>query len=120
MKKNDIIFIDELKVEASIGVFEWEKKIKQNLIFSLEMEYDFQDAASSDKVDDTVCYATVSQRVTELTQQKHVELLEALGEKIAQTLLTEFPIKALSLRIAKPGAVPAAKSVGIQLYRTKL
>lgn len=119
MSQLDIVFIEGLGVEASIGVYEWEKNIKQKLIFDLEMGVSLETAGQSDNVDDTVCYATVSEQVISLTQSKHFDLLEALGEQITAMILGKFPVLFVKLKLSKPGAVPEAKAVGIKLYREK-
>lgn len=120
MNTPDIVFVQSLGVEASIGVYDWEKQIKQKLLFDLELSCNLIEAGISDNVDDTVCYATVCESITKLTQSQHFELLEALAEQICSTLLTQFPIDAITLRIHKPGAVPEAQSVGIQISRHRL
>lgn len=117
MSRADIIFIEGLSVEASIGVYDWEKEIKQKLIFDLELGVDLSPAGKSDDVNDTVCYATVSAHITELTQKEHIELLEALGEQITSSILAKFAVTSVKLKISKPGAVPTAKAVGIQIVR---
>lgn len=116
----DIIFIEGLSVDASIGVYDWEKQIKQKLIFDVELSSDIQQAGQSDQLDDTVCYAAVSEHITQLTQHQHIDLLEALAEQICSSVLANFNVSAIKLRISKPGAVPTAKNVGIQIVRNRL
>lgn len=119
MIESDSIFIEALEVEASIGVFEWEKKIKQKLLFDLELAVDLTLAGKSDDLANTVCYAQVSELVIKHTQSRHFDLLEALAEQVITQLFNAFPIQTIQMKLAKPGAVPEAKSVGIKLVRQR-
>lgn len=116
----DIVFIEGLSCEASIGVFDWERDIKQTLLLDLELGLDFSKAAASDKIDHAVSYAEVSEHVIELVQSKHHDLLEHLAEKISQSVMHTFPIDTLRIKLAKPGAVKEAKSVGVIIERERL
>ena len=114
---SDTVLIESYEVEASIGVFDWEKEVKQRLVFDLELFGDFSKACQSDDIDDAVDYTAVCAEIDETINQGHFELLEALAEKIAQHILAKFPLESLVLSIRKPGAVPEAKSVGFRIQR---
>lgn len=116
---SDLVFVNGLSIDASIGVYEWEKKIKQRLDFDIELGCSLQTAGISDDVNDTVCYATICEVLASIVHSQHFDLLEALAEQICSTLLTQFPIEYVTLRIHKPGAVPNTKSVGIQIHRLR-
>lgn len=113
------VLIESLKVEASIGVYDWEKRVRQSLEFDLALRCDFSQSAKSDKVEDAVDYAQVCALVAELCQSTHHDLLECLAEKILQACFEGFPVFEISMTIRKPGAVPAAKSVGVKIHRTR-
>ena len=113
----DQLLVDELAIETSVGVFDWEKEVKQCLLLSLVAEYDFSKAEISDQVDDTVSYADLCMTMTEVTQSKHHELLEHLAHNVCSTLLSRYPLKSVDLTIKKPGAVENAKGVGIRVRR---
>jgi len=115
----DTVLIEAYEVAASIGVFDWEKEIKQNLFFDLKLFGDFSKACQSDDINHAVNYAEVCAEIEAITGLKHYELLEALAETIAQHLLSQFPLDSLELTIRKPGAVPRAVSVGIHIKRGK-
>jgi len=115
----DTVLIEAYEVEASIGVFDWEKEIKQCLFFDLKLFGDFSQACQSDDINHAVNYAAVCDEIDEITGLKHYELLEALAEKIAQHLLNQFPLDSLELTIRKPGAVPRAANVGVHIKRGK-
>ncbi len=119
IKYNDIVFVQDLTLDASIGVFEWEKKIKQRLIFNLELSCDFSKASQSDDILDAVNYASVCEEIEKVVSIKHYQLLEFLAEQICDHLFESFNISAVSLIIYKPDAVPKTSSVGVKVYRQR-
>tara|TARA_R110002167_G_scaffold6896_3_gene32547 strand:+ start:1761 stop:2159 length:399 start_codon:yes stop_codon:yes gene_type:complete len=115
----DKVLIHELELAASIGVFDWEKKIKQRLVFSLELYCDFTKATLTDDIDDAVNYAQVCQEIETLLSLKHYQLLEYLAERVCHQLFDSFPISAIQLTINKPEAVSKTKSVGVSVFRER-
>lgn len=113
----DTIFISGLKVDAVIGVFDWEKEIKQPLLFDLEMAWDIKPAALTDDLEKTLDYAQVSVDIEQFTLQKPVDLLETLAENLASFLMAKHGIPWLSMTIHKPDAVENANSVGVKIVR---
>ena len=113
----DIIFLSELRVEAVIGIFDWERKIKQAVVFDIEMGADIKKAASSDHIDDTLNYKAVSKRVTEYVEASEFQLVETLAEKVAQLIMDEFNVPWLRLKLNKTGAIRGARGVGIIIER---
>jgi len=113
------VFIEGYQIEASIGVFEWEKEISQNLRFDLQLQCDFTAASTSDNIEDTVDYGAVCQSIDEVVNSQHFNLLEYLAESVATTLFSLFAVQQLTLRISKPGAVSGAMSVGVQIERSR-
>lgn len=115
----DIIFLSELRVETVIGIFDWERKIKQTVIFDLEMGADIKKAANSDQIDDTLNYKAVSKRVIEYVETSEFQLVETLAEKVAQLVLDEFNVPWIRLKLNKTGAIRGARGVGIIIERGK-
>jgi len=115
----DIVYITDLKIDTTIGVYEWERAIKQTLRFDLEMSHDISVAAQSDNVEDALDYFTVSQRVTEFVEQSSFQLIETLAEKVAGIILEEFPTNQVKMKLSKAGAVKNAKDVGLIIVRNK-
>ena len=118
--QNDIVLIQGLALEASIGVFDWEKKIKQRLVFDLELSCDFSKASVSDDIQDAVNYAQVCEEIENILSKKHYQLLEFLAEKISSHLFETFQIASLKLTIFKPEAVAKTQQVGVSIYRERL
>ncbi len=116
----DKVFIEGLQMEAVIGVYEWERSIRQKLVLDLEMDWDNSIPAKSEKLEHALDYDRLSRRIIEYVSESQFELIETLAEHIAQIILTEFRVPAVSLTLHKPGAVKAAESVGVKISRTHL
>ena len=115
--QSDVIFVKGLKVEAVIGVYEWERAITQPLLIDIALETDISKAASSDNVDDALNYKAVCDDVSEWCQAIKAELLEHLAGQIADKLLTKYASHKVTLSIAKPTAIKQADAVGVQITR---
>ncbi len=113
----DTIFLRDLEIDATIGVFEWEKRIKQKVRIDLEMATDITRAAATCSVDDTLDYKAVAKRIIQFVETGHYELIETLIEKIADILIQEFNVPWLRITVSKPGAVRGARNVGITIER---
>ena len=113
----DIIFLADLRIETVIGIFDWERKIKQTVIFDLEMGADIKKAASTDHIDDTLDYKAVAKRVIQFVEDSEFQLVETLAEKVAQLILKEFNVPWLRLKLNKSGAIRGASGVGIIIER---
>jgi 7,8-dihydroneopterin aldolase/epimerase/oxygenase len=113
----DIIYLHGLKIECIIGIWEWERRIKQAIILDLDMAADIRRAAASDSIDDTLNYKAVSKRLIEFVGQSRFQLVETLAEKVAEILLAEFKIKWVRVRVNKKGAVRGAGDVGVLIER---
>lgn len=116
----DIIFIRDLRLETVIGVYPHERQARRTVLLDLELGADLRPAAASDHLDDTLNYQAVTQRIVEVASASDCQLLEALGERIADLVLREFAASWLRLTLRKPGAVPEAREVGIRIERRRL
>lgn len=113
----DIVFIEQLSVITTIGVYDWEQTIKQKLVFDIEMGWDNQKAAQSDDVNDCLSYADVSEAILAHVSGGRFALVERVAEEVASLLLAQFPIPWLRLKVSKPGAVAEATNVGVIIER---
>lgn len=113
----DTIFLRDLEIDATIGIFEWEKRIKQKVRIDLEMATDIAKAAASDSIEDTLDYKAISKRIIQFVEDSSYELIETLIEKIAEILLKEFNIPWVRVTLSKPGAVRGSRDVGIVIER---
>lgn len=116
-KTMDIIYLNDLRVDAVTGIYEWERKIKQTLSFDVELAAPAGRAAQSDRIEDTVNYEAVANRLSSYVSASEFELLETLAERVAQLLMEEFKVSWCRLRVNKHGAVPGVRDVGIIMER---
>lgn len=113
----DKVFIRELTVFASIGAYDWERTLKQRLVFNIEMAWDFRKAAETDDVQYCLNYAEVSQAVITLVESQHFALVETVAHRVADMIQQRFNVPALRLELHKPKAVAQAESVGVIVTR---
>ena len=113
----DIVYIKGLKADAVIGVYDWERDIRQNLVLDLELASDNRAAAATDGIAEAVDYDAISRRVLAYVQASEFQLIETLAEQVAELVQTEFSVPWICLRLAKPGAVAEADEVGVIIER---
>ncbi|MFT5392374.1 MAG: dihydroneopterin aldolase [Gammaproteobacteria bacterium] len=113
----DIVFLSDFRVPATIGIYDWERRVKQTLIIDLEMGTDVARAARTDQIDDALNYKNVAKRVSEFVSESEFQLVETLAERIADVVRTEFNVPWVKLRLNKRGAISGASDVGIQIER---
>ena len=113
----DKIFLKELTTETVIGIFDWERRIRQTVVIDLDMGADIRKAASSDHIDDTLDYKSVAKHIIAFVEAAEFQLVETLAERIAGIILEEFPVPWVRVRINKQGAVRGARDVGVIIER---
>ncbi|NNJ94778.1 MAG: dihydroneopterin aldolase [Halobacteria archaeon] len=113
----DIVFINDLRIETIIGIYDWERRVKQTISLDLEMAADIRAAAATDAIEDTLNYKAVAKRLIAFVGDSQYQLVETLAEKIADIVLTEFSVEWLKLTVHKPGAVRGSRDVGVIIER---
>lgn len=113
----DIVFLRDLRIDTVIGIYAWERRIRQTVSLDLEMAADIRRAAASDAITDTLNYKAVAKRVISFVEASQFQLVETLAERIAELVLTEFQVPWLRLRLNKTGAVRGARDVGVIIER---
>ena len=113
----DIIFISDLRIETIIGIYDWERKVKQTISLDLEMATDISKAAASDSIDDTLNYKAVAKRLIAFVGESEFQLVETLAERIAGIVTEEFCVSWLRLKLHKPGALRGSRDVGVMIER---
>jgi dihydroneopterin aldolase len=113
----DIIFLGGLEIETVIGIYDWERTIKQKIYLDIEMAFDIKKAAATDDIAYTLDYKTVSDRIVQFVESSEFFLVETLIEKIADILLTEFSIPWVKIVLNKKGALSRSRDVGIIIER---
>ena len=113
----DIVFLRELQAETVIGIYDWEREIRQTVVLDLEMGTDVRRAAASEDIGDAVDYKAVAKRLVSFIEESEFQLVETLAERCAGIILEEFGVKWLRLTLNKIGAVTAARDVGVIIER---
>ncbi|WP_119719144.1 dihydroneopterin aldolase [Cognatilysobacter tabacisoli] len=115
----DKVFIEALEIDALIGIYDWERRIRQPLVFDIEMAFDNRVPAATDAIEDTLDYKAVSKRVMEYVGASSFGLVETLAESVADLILAEFGVRHVRLKLSKPGAVRGARAVGVLIERSR-
>jgi 7,8-dihydroneopterin aldolase/epimerase/oxygenase len=115
----DKIFIHALKTEAIIGIYDWERQVKQTVVVDIEISADVRKAALSDSIGDTLNYRRVAKRVLAFVEASRCQLIETLSEQIAMLILEEFEVAGVRIALSKPGAVRGSKDVGVIVERNR-
>lgn len=113
----DKVFIEQLEVITTIGVYDWEQEIKQKLVLDIEMAHDNRPAGKSDDVADALDYSQVSQAVLDHIEGGRFLLVERVAEEVAELIMARFNVAWIKIRLTKPGAVAQAKGVGVVIER---
>jgi dihydroneopterin aldolase len=115
----DIVFIRELKVDTVVGIYDWEKRMRQHVVLDIEMGADIARAAKTDAIGDTLDYKAVAKRVHQFIQEGQFGLVETLAEKVAGIIMQEFQVPWVKITLNKTGAVSGSRSVGVVIERGK-
>jgi len=117
--KKDIIFIEGLEARCVIGIFDWERKIRQLVRINLEIPADTRPAARRDRIEDTINYKSIAKRILSETRKSRFRLVESLAERIAAICLKEFNLGEVTVTISKPGAIRGADNAGVKITRRR-
>ena len=113
----DIVFLRDLRIETVIGIYDWERKIKQTVVLDLEMAGDVRKAAASERIEDALNYKAVAKRMIQFVGESRFQLVETLAERCAEVILSEFDVPWVRLSVNKIGAVTGARDVGVLIER---
>ncbi|MEO5702870.1 MAG: dihydroneopterin aldolase [Gammaproteobacteria bacterium] len=115
----DIIYLHGLRIDTVIGIYDWERRVKQAVILDLDMAVDIRKAAASENIADTLDYKVLAKRLVDYIGNTQFQLVETLAERVVELILTEFSVDWVRLRVNKKGAVRGAVDVGVIIERTK-
>ena len=113
----DIIFLHDFKVKTLIGIYPWERMVRQTVRIDLEIALPTSRACQTDRIEDALDYALIIERINDILANRHFSLLEALAEHIAQTVLTEFKSPWVKVSVAKLGIIRGVKRLGVCIER---
>ena len=115
----DTVYIRDLRIETIIGIYDWEREVKQTISLDLEMAHDIRKAADTDNIEYALNYKSIAKRLIAFVEQSEFLLVERMAEEVARIVLDEFSVPWLKLRVSKPGALRGSKDVGILIERGK-
>ena len=113
----DIVYIRDLRIETIIGIYDWEREVKQEVSFDLDMAADIRRAAQTDDIKYALNYKSIAKRLISFIQASEFLLVERMAEEVANIVLVEFSVPWLRLRVSKPGALRGSQDVGIIIER---
>jgi 7,8-dihydroneopterin aldolase/epimerase/oxygenase len=116
----DKVFISDLRIDTLIGVYDWERRVRQTVVLDLVMAHDIRRAAQTDNIEHALNYKAVAERIVGFVEASEFFLLEAMAEKLADLVMSEFSVPWLQLKVRKPGALRNASDVGVIIERGKL
>ncbi len=114
------IYISGLQVDTLIGVYDWERTSPTSLLLDITLTADLSRAMQSDDVSDTIDYAKVAECIVETGKHSTFELLEAFGNAVMEDVCRQFPVKGITVKITKPGILPNAQAVAVELQRDSI
>ncbi len=115
----DIVYLTDLKIDTIIGIFDWERRVRQVVSLDLEMATDVARAAASDSIEDALDYKAVAKTVIEFVRSSDFNLVETLAEKVAELILSRFAVSRVRLKLNKRGAIRGARDVGVIIERRR-
>jgi len=113
----DIIFLRDLRIDTVVGIWDWERRIRQTVSIDLEMATDIARAAASDSIEDTLNYKKVAKRIIAFVEASEFQLVETMAERIAGIVLGEFEVPWVRVTVNKPGAIRGSRDVGVRIER---
>ncbi|WP_339074081.1 dihydroneopterin aldolase [Teredinibacter turnerae] len=113
----DIVFINDLRIETIIGIYDWEREVRQTVSLDLEMAHDIRQAAATDDIQYALNYKAVAKRLISFVGDAQFLLVERMAEEVARVVMEEFNVPWLRLTVSKPGALRGSRDVGIRIER---
>ena len=116
-RMQDLIYIKDLRLQTIIGIFGWEREVRQEVSIDLEMTFDCKRAAKTDAIKDTIDYKKITKGIIKFVEESEFQLQETLAEGIADLVKNQYKVDSLKLRVSKPGALRHAEDVGVIIHR---
>ena len=116
-RMQDLIYIKDLRLQTIIGIFGWEREVRQEVSIDLEMTFDCKRAAKTDAIKDAIDYKKITKGIIKFVEKSEFQLQETLAEGIADLVKNQYKVDSLKLRVSKPGALRHAEDVGVIIHR---
>jgi len=108
-----IIKIENLKLRTIVGIYDWEKEKKQDVIINIEMEFDGTKAIETDSIDDTIDYKTITKEIIEMVEGQEFNLIERIAGDAMKIVMRNDKVQKASVRVDKPGALRFTDTVSV-------
>ncbi|HEX9852558.1 MAG TPA: dihydroneopterin aldolase [Woeseiaceae bacterium] len=115
----DTVFLHDLRIKTIVGIWDWERRIRQTVSIDLEMGADIRKAAATDRIEDALDYKQIAKRVQQFVEDAAFQLVETLAENIAGVVLREFEVPWIVVKVNKPGAIRGSRDVGVIIRRER-
>ena len=116
---SDKILIRDLLVRGIIGINDWEREKKQDILINLTLGCDTRKAGRSDRIEDSLNYRSLTKAIVQYVEDSSHYLVEALAAELARISVVDFGADSVRVRVEKPGALRFAQSVGVEIERTQ-
>ena len=114
----DRIIIEDLALRCIVGVNPEERISRRDVVITVTLEVDLLAAGRSDDIADTVDYSRVQSRIMDTVRDSEYRLIEALAHDVARACLREPGVRKAGIRLEKPGALPDARTVAVEIERS--
>jgi dihydroneopterin aldolase/2-amino-4-hydroxy-6-hydroxymethyldihydropteridine diphosphokinase len=118
LRTQDYIVLTGLKISCIIGIFDWERKQKQDILIDLKIPCDVRKASQRDNIVDAVDYKKIAKTTIAFVEKSDFQLVETMAEKLADLLLKTFKLSEMELSVSKPAAIRGSQNVGVKIHRT--
>lgn len=108
-----IIKIENLRLRTVVGIFEWEKKVKQDIVINIDIEFDGREAVERDDISFTVDYKSITKRIISEIESGTFNLIERIAGDVVRIILEDGRVNRATVRVDKPGALRFADTVSV-------
>lgn len=108
-----IIKIENLKLRTIVGIYDWEKEKKQDVIINIDLEFDGTKAIETDSIDDTIDYKTITKEIIEMVEGQEYNLIERIAGDAMKIIMRNDKVQKASVRVDKPGALRFTDTVSV-------
>lgn len=115
----DRIHMRDLRCYCIVGIFEHERKTKQEVVMNLTIHADLSKAGASDDIEDTINYKSLKQDILTMVENSGFFLIEKMAEEVAAICLRDARVQRCDVTVDKPGALRYARSVAVEISRLR-
>jgi len=114
-----IINIENLRLRTTVGIYEWEQKVQQDIIINIEIEFDGAQAIETDAIEHTVDYKTITKKIITMVEDTKYNLIERISGDVVKLIMEDEKVQRASVKVDKPGALRFTDSVSVTNTRIR-